>query len=95
MKYYKASKDEGFIDFLSYTGGNIEGDTTDKVDDDKKVNLQKVGEDNFIPLITEEFKQEDQKIKVKVNRIGNNIESIDLECECGNKLRIIIDYNED
>jgi len=95
MKYYKKSKDEGFIDFFSYTGGGIEGDTKDKGNDSKKVDLHKVSEDDFIPLITEEFKQENQKIKVKVNRNEDIIESIDLECECGNKLRIIIDYKED
>lgn len=95
MKYYKVSKDEGFLDFFSYTGGGVEGDTKDKGDDSEKVDLHKVKENDFIPLITEDFKQENQKIKVKVNRNGDIIESIDLECECGNKLRIIIDYNED
>ena len=83
MKYYKNADSDGFVDFLSYTGGGVENNDKDG------------DEDNFVPLIVEKIEGKNKKMNIKVNRTGDIIESIDIECECGNKSRIIIDYNNE
>jgi len=83
MKYYKNADSDGFVDFLSYTGGSVENNDKDG------------DEDNFVPLIVEKIEGKNKKMNIKVNRTGDIIESIDIECECGNKSRIIIDYNNE
>jgi len=83
MKYYKNADSDGFVDFLSYTGGGVENNDKDG------------DEDNFVPLIVEKIEGKNKKMNIKVNRAGDIIKSIDIECECGNKSRIIIDYNNE
>ena len=83
MKYYKSSDKNEFIDFFPYTESSVENNDKEK------------DEENFIPLMEEKIEGENEKIRVKVNHREDIIESIDIECSCGNKSRIIIDYNEE
>jgi len=81
MKYYKNADSDDFVNIFSYTGGGVENNDKNK------------DEDNFVPLIVEEIEGKNKKMNIKVKRTGDIIESIDIECECGNKSRIVIDYD--
>ena len=86
MRFYRQEENEDFVDFLS-------GASEDEADgEDKAQGGRKHPDDNFIPLIAESVANNDQKIKVNVNRDGDIIESIDIECECGCSTKIIIEY---
>lgn len=88
IKFYRQEDNEEFVDFLS-------GTSEDDADElDKTQSQKKQVENNFIPLIAEQAANEDQKIKVSVNRNEDIIESIDIECECGCTTKIIIEYEK-
>ena len=88
IRFYRQEENERFVDFLS-------GASDDDVDEfDKTPDRKKQAEDIFIPLIAEQVVNNDQKMKVSVNRNGDIIESIDIECECGRTTKIIIEYEQ-
>jgi len=97
MRFYKEDEEEKFAGFFSDATNGGSGENSG-YNDDGSENEDLVGkqvEHNFIPLISDETKKEDKRMNIKVNHKDDIIESIDVECECGNKTTIIIDYNDE
>ncbi len=91
MRFYKNIDKEEFADLFSQSGS---GDDDEADDIDYSVRSHdRVKE--FIDLVPKDIETKKEKINVKVNRKGELIESIDVECQCGNTVRLVIDYDED
>jgi len=91
MRFFKNPKEEEFADLVvSNKGGSFA--------DDPNIDLKKEREEKkkneFVPLmpISRDIETHGEEIKIKVNRNGDVIESIDVECECGKKTQILFDY---
>ncbi|NVM04780.1 MAG: hypothetical protein HWN67_20840 [Candidatus Helarchaeota archaeon] len=96
MKHYKNADSDDFLDFFSYSGSGVEEKAQDKDKITENMDSNKKKEvDNFIPFIAEEIERKNRKMNINVNRTGDIIESIDIECECGNKTKIMIEYDKD
>ena len=90
MKFYRNDDDENFEDIFSHSGS--EGsDEQDSFGKDTKAKKEK----DFTVLIPDKVEIAKDKINVKVNRNENVIESIDIECECGNSIKLVIDYENE
>jgi len=91
MRFYKNINEENFVDFFS-TGGS-ESDTSQE--ETNKNKGRKSIEKDFLPLVPAKMDISKEKINLKINRNEDIIESIDIECECGNSIRLVIDYGDE
>ncbi len=91
MRFYKNIDGEDFVDFLSAGGG--ESDTAQ--DETDKNKGRKSIEKDFLPLVPAKMDINKEKINLKINRNEDVIESIDIECECGNTIRLVMDYGDE
>lgn len=86
------AQDEGFIDFISYIEENGDAKKVEQFGS-KQIQMKRL-EQSFIPLV-DTMDHSDivgENMKLVVNKEGDTIISIDIECGCGRKSRLVFEY---
>jgi len=84
--------EEEFKDFISFQDENSA--ESSNIEDVSNENLNVYGDlEKIDPDISEVL--EENGMKLKVNRDGNIVKSIDIICSCGKKARLDIEYPEE
>lgn len=86
------TQDEGFIDFISYIEENGDAKKVEQLGS-KQIQMKRL-EQSFIPLL-DTMDHSDivgENMKLVVNKEGDTIISIDIECGCGRKSRLVFEY---
>ncbi len=85
---------EEFIDFLSIVKDDKSIEEPGIVNQ-KEANKKRL-EQSFLPLIDSEIHTDitGENMKITVNKENETIKSIDIECRCGCKSRVIFEYEE-
>ena len=85
-------KEKDFVDFMTVLGAEGAGEAQSQPNQ-KEARRQRL-EQNFEPLIDSQVHMDvvGENMTITVNKEGDTIKSLDIECHCGRKSRLIFDY---